>query len=266
MGCEIWNKSNLPELLQEFPIFYGVNQSDLRKLINAAVVVHYAKRKVIVQEGKNPEAFYLILKGMVKISKISPVGKEFIIYVRHKGEIIAPGLTICRAPYFASSVALEDVDILVFSIDDFLDFMSLNPIVRLRFDSLDIDIIRDMYEKLIYLATNDVYHRLTNVLYSLSSKCGNILSLTHQEIAELTWATLETTTRALIKLRNDDIITLVRGKIIIKNPGKLRLCSENSSGHFLPNDSICPSNLNRYLNTPTDLKELGCDSNIRQKV
>ena len=74
---------------------------------------------------------------------------------------------------------------------------------------------------LIDVAADTANNRLVRTLKSLYEETGHTLHLTHQEVAQMAWTTLETTTRILSKLKKDNIISTKRGKIIILRPDKL---------------------------------------------
>jgi CRP-like cAMP-binding protein len=59
----------------------------------------------------------------------------------------------------------------------------------------------------------------------LSSKMGNELPFTRQEIADMTGTTIETTIRMLSRLKSGGVIRSARGKIFIADETKLKALS-----------------------------------------
>jgi CRP-like cAMP-binding protein len=76
---------------------------------------------------------------------------------------------------------------------------------------------------MIDLATANAAQRLIKVLGLLTDKYGKTLYFTHEEIAELSLTSIETTTRCFNQLKNRRIIATSRGKITIIDRKKLRV-------------------------------------------
>jgi CRP-like cAMP-binding protein len=216
-------KSSLLKYISDFSIFEGVPISDLDELVTQGTILNYKKGQKIHREGENPTAFSLILKGMAIGTKVSPTGREFVIDWAYAGGTPGWGQVIRGGFFNATCTALEDTSVISFSKEKFFVFLSRNPIVQERISNLSIDLINKLFNKLIDVATDTANNRLIRTLISLCEKTGNTLNLTHQEVAQMSWTTLETTTRILSKLRKDNIVNIERGKIIINNPEKLFL-------------------------------------------
>lgn len=216
-------KPYILKLLRDVPLFRNANENELEKIADVTVVLHFRKREIILRENEIPTSFYIIKKGMVKIFKNLPMGKEFIIGLCDEGEIFIPSPFIKGIPNFASVMALDDTIILAVRKEDFLEFVDRNPVIRLRIAELDREIIDNFYDKMIDLATTKADFRLMKVLNSLCSKYGKTLNFTHEEIAGMSLTTVETATRFLNQLKNRRVITTSRGKITIIDREKLHL-------------------------------------------
>lgn len=227
-------ESHALRLLRHFPLFRAVSRNDLAKLAKAAVVLHFRKGETIIREGDIPELYCIILKGLVRVSKISPSGQEFTIALRYEGEAFGQPSFLIGEPHVASSIALEDTDVLAIGRKDFMAFMARNPIVGSRIIYLEAERTSHLYERIVDMISNSAPQRVTRMLSSLGATCGNTLSFTHQEIAILSWTTMETTTRVITRLKNAGIITSARGKIVIKDPERLRIYCRDIHGIELP--------------------------------
>lgn len=216
-----YSKSNLLEFLQTLPIFDGVNKDELLNLLKKTFELHFKKGELIRMAGERPDAFYLIFEGMVNVSKISSKGKEFTIDCRFKGDNIGWGQVLRGGVYTANYYALDDTIILSFDKEIFINFMKRNPIMQSRIGDLNIDLINKLFNKLIDVACDTANNRLIRTLIHLNERCGDIINLTHLEVAKMSWTTIETSTRVLTRLRHNNIISTDRGKIIIKNSEKL---------------------------------------------
>lgn len=214
-------KSHVMKILRGFRMFHDRAENDLVKLANAAIVLHFRKGEIIIWENEMATSFYIIEKGMVKLFKNLPMGKEFITGLRGEGETFAPNSIIKGLPNFASAVALDNTNLLAIRREDFLKFVERNPVIKSRIADLDRETIDSFYEKMIDLATSKAARRLIKVLSLLTDKYGKTLYFTHEEIAELSLTSIETINRCLNQLKNRGAISTSRGKITILNSEKL---------------------------------------------
>jgi CRP/FNR family transcriptional regulator len=102
--------------------------------------------EIIIRENEIATSFFIIEKGMVKLFKNLPVGKEFLTGLRGEGETFSPNSIIKGIPNFASAVALDDTSVLAIRKKDFLIFVDSNPIIKSRIADLDRETIDNFYE------------------------------------------------------------------------------------------------------------------------
>jgi CRP/FNR family cyclic AMP-dependent transcriptional regulator len=218
------------EFFQTLSIFDGIGRVELLDLIEKSSELHFKKGDLIRREGQKPDAFYLIIQGMVNITKISMNGNEFTIDCQFRGEPLGWGQVLRGGFFTATFYALDDTDLLSFGKENFIAFIERNPIIMSRISNLNIDLINVLFNKLIDVSCDTAGNRLIRTLITLNIRCGNTINLTHLDIAKMSWTTLETTTRVLTKLKKDNILSIDRGKIIIKEPEKIHLYIENQTG------------------------------------
>lgn len=216
------------EVLKRFPLLRDVKHDDLIKLSKAAALFRFTKGDVIIREGDIPALYYIIIKGSVKVSKIAQSGKEYVIVVRRQPETIGQPSVINGTPHIASSIALEDTEVLAVKRKVFLDFMTRNLIVMSRIINMEMERTCYLYERMIEMISNSAPQRVIKILCILYSEYGDTLLFTHEEIATLSWTTTETATRVIVRLKNDDVIQPERGRIQIKDHEKLRIYGENN--------------------------------------
>ena len=86
--------------------------------------------------------------------------------------------------------------------------------------------LRDKTATIQNLATASPEHRVSNVLLRLAEKeepeTTVKISLRRQDIAEIAGLTTETTIRVIRRLAEKELVKIVRGKIILEHPERLR--------------------------------------------
>jgi len=67
-------------VLTDIPLFSELSVEELRKITAISSLVNYKEGEFVFHEGEAFPGIYIVLKGLVKIFKISPQGKEYILH------------------------------------------------------------------------------------------------------------------------------------------------------------------------------------------
>jgi CRP-like cAMP-binding protein len=219
------------ETLKASPIFSGLSDEELGDLENVAIDRTFGSDEYVFWEGDEPEWFYIIATGGIKVVKHSSLGKEFIIAFFGPGEMFGEVAVFGSKPYPASAQTTGKTELVGFKREDFLSFLSVRPQLALRIINILGGRLRDAQSRLRDLAGERVEQRVASLLVMLSSKLGTTLPFTRQEIADMAGTTTETAIRVMSSLRSRGIIRSVRGRTTIVDERKLQLLSE---GHPHP--------------------------------
>jgi len=70
------------EFLKKTPIFAALDDDELAQVLLIGRVVDFEANRSIFSEGDVGNAFYLVEKGAIRISKITPLGEEALAILR----------------------------------------------------------------------------------------------------------------------------------------------------------------------------------------
>ena len=210
------------EVFSQSPCFVHLGQDKLYELARLANFCYYKKGELIFQEGDMSGFFYIIQKGKVKLFKQSTCGKNFTVGMLHEGDTVHCAVVFDGKPRWASAQARSDLILLRIRREEFLSFVAKNPSIAMSFISLLGEQIERAYDRLRDMAVHRVDQRLISILYMISSKSGDTLFLTAEEIADLAGTTRETASRVMVRLKNSGIIHYTRGRITVLDQTKLR--------------------------------------------
>jgi CRP/FNR family transcriptional regulator len=214
------------QTLRLSPIFSSLSDDELGGLAGLAIERSFQSEESIFREGDNPDYFYIIVSGGIKVIKYPSSGREFIIAFFGPGEMFGEVAVFEDKPYPASAVTTSETRVIGIQGENLLSFLSSHPRVALKIINVLGGRLRDAQSRLRDLAGERVEQRLAAILMMLVSKIGNTLPFTRQEIADMAGTTTETAIRILSQLRNRKIISSTRGKITILDETKLRILSE----------------------------------------
>ena len=207
-------KDNI-EVYRQSSCFANLTKDKLKEIAGLSTSCDFKRGELIFNQEEIPLFFYIIKEGRVKLFRQSAVGKNLTVGVQGRGETVHSAVLFDGTPRWASAQAMDAVTVLGISREEFLLFVARNPIVAMNFICVMAEQVHRAYGRLLDMVVDRVDQRLVKILYMLSSKFGNTLNFTAEEIADLAGTTIETTFRVMSQLRNSGIIHTARGKIVI---------------------------------------------------
>ncbi|MCK4395133.1 cyclic nucleotide-binding domain-containing protein [candidate division WOR-3 bacterium] len=99
-------------ILKKIYLFQYLDDNELEHILNIASAKIYKEEGVIFNEGEKGDAFYVVLKGSVRISTVVPGVGEEALAVLKKGNYFGEMALIDNAPRSAAAVANEDTVLL----------------------------------------------------------------------------------------------------------------------------------------------------------
>lgn len=219
--------------LKKMDLFKALSEEELDELKPYLTTGSFRKKESIFSEGDQPEWFYIMAKGKVKITRLSHDGKELIL------EIISPydifgGVAVLRSfPYPANAVAMEDSEVVKISRKNLMRLVDRFPNLMYCIALQLGDRMKNSYDSLKNIALDRVEARIAALLLKLSNKVGvetgeGVLidmRLTKQDVADMVGTTVETSIRTFSKFKKEGLVTDADGKFVIKDRERLAALS-----------------------------------------
>jgi CRP-like cAMP-binding protein len=170
-----------------------------------------------------------VLKGRFRVSMARVDGFEFLLEIMGPGALMGEGPALDGAARFASSVAVEDSELLRFAISDLPSAFERNPDLAMALLSVTSAKQRNLANRLLALTMASPKSRIAEMLFRLSGSYGvqtgeKILietRLSHEQIAALVGVTRVTVTRAMQELAAAGIVKIDGNAIQILDAHKL---------------------------------------------
>lgn len=183
----------------------------------------FLKKTAIYTEGSLPRFLYYIEKGKVKISKTNDDGKELIISLLGEKDFFGFMPLVNGSPHNDNATALEDCTIVTIPKEDFLTLLYANRDVSVNFIKMLAGNVVAQEEQLLQLAYNSVRKRVADTLILLKEQYGDKpISMLRDDIAALAGTAKETVIRTLTDFREEKLIDVEDGKIIVNSIEKLK--------------------------------------------
>ena len=213
-------------------MFESLSRPELQSLSEKAFEKQFAKREVIFQEGDKSLFIYTIAEGQVKSTKYTADGKEVIMEILGRCDMIGQVVILGTGTYDYSASALTEVLTLVIKREDLLAVLKKNGEMSLKIiEALSIR-LKDTQNKLQEFVSEKVEQRIARTLLMLLARSGKEIAFTRQEIASMVGTTIETAIRVTSRFKEAKIIETARGIINVIKKEKLELIAEGAPIKF----------------------------------
>lgn len=181
---------------------------------------------LLFQEKDPVEYVYLLLSGTAALGRVHQHGKDFILKILNNREFIVEYQVFKQNPHYQFyGKTLSDCEIIQIKKEQFEEFIINDPEAMNAFVSWLSTSYLKAQMKCQDLIMNGKKGGLFSILIRLCNSYGVMtdegilidFSLTHQELANLTYGTREVIQRILKELREKDIISYDQQKFTIKN-------------------------------------------------
>ncbi len=207
-----------------------LGEEGMRSFVEACDLKKRSAGGKFFQEGDAANGIYLILKGRVKLFRLSRDGRETILHIAEAPALIAEA-AIFIGKYPATAEAVEDSELLFLSKTAALQLIEQNGRFARWFIGNMTIWLKRLVGRIEELTTSDATARLSRYLIDLHEKSPPRISLTSPkvmlpvkkgELARLLNMQLPSLSRILRKLQDEGLIEVAGKTIILRNVAALR--------------------------------------------
>ena len=219
-------------IVREFSSLKALSKDELLKISDCKTSHIIKKGEVIFEEGENVNGIYCIKDGICKLTKLSANGKDHIVKLVTKGELLGQRSMISDEAVNLSAVALEDMEVCFIPKTEVMGFFDKNNQFSMSVMKSICGDLKDADDHMVNLAQKTVKERLAETLLYLSDTFGKNddnslkVQLSRDELASMIGTATESCIRLLSDFKKLDLIELNGKKIILKDINKLKKISE----------------------------------------
>ena len=209
-------------------IFKHLSQKEIEDL-NFIKSCNYHKRgEIIYHEGNRPTGVYCVSKGIIKLYKTGIEGKEQIIRLAQEGDIIGYRSILSSELACTTAKVIEDVSLCFIPSEAWLTLLKSNNEFSMDIMKFACDELGKSNSFITDIAQKNVRERLAEMLLYLKDDFGldadGVLqiSLTREELANITGTATESAIRLLSEFKDDKMIALNGRKITILDEKRLK--------------------------------------------
>ena len=216
---------NLIKFLEKIELLESLAEEELLLISAKFIIKQIKKNETILHEEDTNNFMYMIFSGKVKVVQTTSDGKEIILAIHQSGQTFGEISLIDGKTSPATVMAEEDSIIVLVPKKDFHEILANHSKVLHNLLNILCARLRDAWDKSRILTCKAPDDRIRCLFLMLSLQSGEKrsdgtllnITLTHQDIADMTGLTRETVTRILSKWQNAGKITTMKNKFIRLN-------------------------------------------------
>ncbi|MCG8402734.1 MAG: Crp/Fnr family transcriptional regulator [Firmicutes bacterium] len=197
--------------LWDLPLFDGVELGIFSPVCReAAHKKHYRRGDVIFNQGDASDTLYLIKDGSFKLVRVNEDGKEVILQVACKGEVLGETALFRESAHPVTAIALEDARVCSLNRRRLEEVIRASPDLAMQVIFSLGNRLYSTWEQVTELRTGSTRERVLNLLIRLAGEHGEPCSqgtiinvhLTQQDIADFVGVSRVMAARAIKELVN----------------------------------------------------------------
>ena len=225
------------ELLRNVSLFSSLDERELDRLIQATTTRRLASKEVLFRKGDPGNQLFGVLTGSLKVTGVGTDGKDVVFRLMRPGEVVGEIALLDGEPRSATVAAVEATSLVTLHRRDFVPFLEQHPRAAIRLAAVMAERVRRLSERAEDRQTMSLPARLAKRLLALAVEHGVRpvvggpveIRLSQQDLADLVGTTRESVNKQLRIWEDGGIVSLGRGRTVLKQPKLLAEIAEAST-------------------------------------
>ena len=193
--------SEILDIISKSQLFGGLCETHLKEIRGVSNEITVNKGEIIFLDGDEGNGFYLVIKGVVKVYKMSPEGKEQILHIVKTGETIGAVPVFSGTSFPANAQAIAKSMLLYFPKKKFIGLITSNPALTMNILAILSMRLREFTVQVENLSLKEIPSRLAAYLLYQSQEQGGreriTLDIKKSQISNLLGTGPESLSRAM---------------------------------------------------------------------
>ena len=202
------------KLLQSVELFWDLKDEELGYISEKMVARKYEPGNYIFLEESDGEQCFFVVKGSVKVTRLSKDGREVILAMLNQGDFFGEMSLLDGKSRSANVIALEKTEVLTLNRKDFLIVLQEYPKIAIQLLKELASRLRKSDRQIASLSLSDAEKRIALCIIRFADERGIIrngrVSIAkvpiQQDIANMAGTSRETVSRALNVLEKEQLI------------------------------------------------------------
>jgi len=205
-----------------------MSKEELKRVSDSKITKSIKKGQAIFEEGDKLNGVFCVREGVSKLSKLSANGKDQIVKLASKGEVMGQRSVIAEESSNLSAVAVSDMEVCFIPKEGIIDTLHNNP-------NFTVEVLRHMAHDLrqaddviVNMSQKSVKQRVAEAFLYLGENFGEdsegflSVTLSREDIANVVGTATESCIRIISEFKKKGYIKTSGKKIGVANEKKLR--------------------------------------------
>ncbi len=215
-------------IVRKFNALRAMSKEELKAVSDSKVTKKVKKGQQLFDEGEKLNGVYCVRGGVSKLSKLSPNGKDQIVKLASKGEVLGERSVIAEESSNLSATAVSDMEVCFIPKEAIVSTLHKNPDFTyevLRHMAHDL---READDVIVNMSQKSVKQRIAEALLYMRNNFGEdsdgylALVLSREDIANVVGTATESCIRILSEFRKKGLIKTSGKRMAILKSRKLQ--------------------------------------------
>jgi len=214
-------------IIRQFNSLRAMSKEELKKVSDSKISKTLKKGEAIFQEGEKLDGVFCVRDGVSKLSKLSENGKNQIVRLASKGEVMGQRAVIAEESTNLSAIAVSDMEVCFIPKEAISNTLDTNPnfaVEVLRHMAHDL---READDVIVNMSQKTVKQRMAEAFLYLKKNYGEdaegflTLTLSREDYSNVVGTATESCIRIISEFKKKGLIKSSGKKIGIADERKL---------------------------------------------
>ncbi len=219
-------------IVRQFNALRAMNKEELKKISDSKTVKMVKKGESIFEEGDKLSGVYCVRNGVSKLSKLSANGKDQIVKLATKGEVLGQRSVIVDETANLSATAVHDMEVCFIPKEHIVQTLNSNPnfaVEMLRHMAHDL---KEADDVIVNMGQKTVKQRIAEAFLYLKTNFGEdndgylALKLSREEIANVVGTATESCIRIISEFKKKGLLKTSGKRVAIADEKGLQEISD----------------------------------------
>ncbi|MEL7268057.1 MAG: Crp/Fnr family transcriptional regulator [Bacteroidota bacterium] len=215
-------------IVRQFNALRAMSKEELKKVSDSKITKKIKKGEALFEEGDKLNGVFCVRNGISKLSKLSENGKDQIVKLATKGEVIGQRSVIAEECANLSATAVEDMEVCFIPKDSITSTLQNNPNFTLEVLRHMAHDLREADDVIVNMSQKTVKQRVAEAFLYLRNNFGEddegflALTLSREDISNVVGTATESAIRIISEFKKKGLIHTSGKRIGIKDEKKLK--------------------------------------------
>ncbi|MEI2716811.1 MAG: Crp/Fnr family transcriptional regulator [Candidatus Nanopelagicales bacterium] len=211
-------------VLREFDLFRDLSDDEVEVIGKSAPMSQLPAGQMLYSPDSPTEVLFILKKGRIRLYQIGIDGRTMTTAMITPGQVFGEMAALGQHLDQSYAEAIEPCVVCLMSRADVERLLLSDPRIATRVAEFLGSRVADLERRLGDSVLKSAPERIAATLARLAGNTGDqaTVKLTHEQLADLVGSSRETTTKVLGDLADRGLVSLRRGRIIVRDPATLR--------------------------------------------